>query len=964
MQKILFISDMSPSKNFTGGIMNAQLIRFLLEEKNNIDITYYCIEDKYIKPDHDYTAIDDVNFIYKEKPAETICKENEQTEFTYNYQKRKIIRDFEKYLDRNKFDKIMLVIQGEILTEIAYSVLKKGLPYVVEVWDPIEWWTKEHLFSEKREKKVIYKYNEVLKHATKCITVSKAMSEYYKKTLGIDCVEVMPPLKRKVIEKIRKDKNKFVIALSGQVYAEEELKKLFQALDLLNWKLNNKKVYFEYYGGETKWDNFIAKDSKYKDRVIIHGFINQNELLVKLNQVDLLYCPYFFSDNEILKKVATLSFPSKLITYLSLPVVTLVHGPEYANPVKFVKSNKCAYAIISNNPEQIAKELEKIATSNNDKIIENAHKTFDKNFSYEVVKKNLFKALDIKYDPKKKLRILEVNNIDLQGRRFNGYDLLDVIDNETPHRAHQIITYKSSDDNRVKKFYSNQQQLNLEWQTLSEEANELSVHSQLSITSNILKNNEFYTNADVVHYHLIHNTKLNFHDLIEMAASRPTILTFHDLWNFTGRCVHPHSCEKWKTGCENCQYLDTLFPFKEDNCHSLWELKKKVYKNMDIDIVVSTPFMMDLVKTSPLTSHFKHVHYIPFGVDLDYFNEKISKEKAREKLGLPQDEVVLFFRAQAAMKGTEYIVEAMKMLNIDKKITLLSCSETGLLDSLKDKYNVVDLGVIQNEELLLAYRACDFFLMPSKAESFGLMAIEAMACGKTVVVFNNTALPSVTHAPECGVLVEDRNSKELCKAIKNLIENPEELERRNKLSRKIAEENYDVHVYNDKIKKLYEEVYTRQKDNIIKPNEIKIDYDNINSKAIIYHLNKIYKNIFETDDNFYNLSKKDTKELKDYKIDYSDDNVQAIISKFNDKLYEKYLKLEEEYRKTANLSKMELTFHLLRYDRPRLIQGIDRRLNKIPVVYQIYKLFYYLFRPFYRLLRKIKALLRKIKGKR
>ena len=61
---------------------------------------------------------------------------------------------------------------------------------------------------------------------------------------------------------------------------------------------------------------------------------------------------------------------------------------------------------------------------------------------------------------------------------------------------------------------------------------------------------------------------------------------------------------------------------------------------------------------------------------------------------------------------------------------------------------------------------------------------------------------------------------------------------------------------------------------------------------------------------------------------------------------------------------MELTFHLLRYDRPRLIQGIDRRLNKIPVVYQIYKLFYYLFRPFYRLLRKIKALLRKIKGKR
>lgn len=964
MQKVLFISDISPCKNLTGGIMNAQLIRFLLEEKEKVEVTYYCIEDKNLNPNLDHTAIDDITFIYKKKPSEVIGKDNGQRKLRYNIQKKKILRDFERYLDKNKFDKIMLVIQGEILTEVAYSVLKKGLPYVIELWDPIEWWTKEHFFSEKREKEVISKYNEVLKNATKCITVSKAMSEYFKRELGINCIEVMPPLKRKNVEKLRKDKNKFTIVLSGQVYAKEELKNLFRALELLSWKLNNKKVYFEYYGGETCWNDFISEDSKYRDRVIVHGFIDQNELLVKLNQADLLYCPYFFSDNEILKKVATLSFPSKLITYLSQPVATLVHGPEYANPVKFVKSNKCAYAITSDNPEQIAKELEKIATSNNDKIIENAYKTFDKNFSYEVVKKNLFKALDIKYDSKKKLRILEVNNLDLQGRRFNGYDLLDVIDNETPHRAHQIIIYKESKDGRVKKFYNNQAELNLEWQMLSEEAEELSVHSQLSVTSKILKNNEFYTNADVVHYHLIHNTKLNLHDMIEMSASRPTVLTFHDTWNFTGRCVYPHSCEKWKTGCENCQYLDTLFPLKEDNCHSLWELKKKVYKNIDIDIVVSTPFMMNMIKTSPLTSHFKHIHYIPFGVDLDYFNEKISKEEARKKLGLPQDEVVIFFRAQAAMKGTEYIVEAMKMLNIDKKITLLSCSEKGLLNSLKDKYSVVDLGIIQNEELLLAYRACDFFLMPSKAESFGLMAIEAMACGKTVVVFNNTALPSVTHAPECGVLVEDRNSEELCKAIKNLIENPEELERRSKLSRKIAEENYDVHVYNDKIKKLYEEVYNRQKDKIIKVNEINIDYDDINSKAIIYHLNIIYKRIFGTKEKFHNLSQEDAKKLKNYKIDYSNDNVQGIISLFNDKLYERYLKLEAEYQKTAKWSKIKLALYFLKYDRPRLVQAIDRRLNKIPVVYQIYKLFYYLFRPFYRLLRKIKALLRKTKGKR
>ena len=97
-----------------------------------------------------------------------------------------------------------------------------------------------------------------------------------------------------------------------------------------------------------------------------------------------------------------------------------------------------------------------------------------------------------------------------------------------------------------------------------------------------------------------------------------------------------------------------------------------------------------------------------------------------------------------------------------------------MLDSLKGKYKIIELGNILEDEILLAFNACDIFLMPSKGESFGLMAVEAMASRKPVIIFDNTALPYVTFAPECGVLVKNRDSDDLCLKIKEMIENKEE----------------------------------------------------------------------------------------------------------------------------------------------------------------------------------------------
>lgn len=934
-EKILLLCDIPPCKNYTGGIMISQLLNFLIEEKESVDC--FCIMDECLQPEYD-KVLNDINFTILKRPSE-IVSENKLT--SYYRSINKLEKKLVKFIEKNEITKIWCPVQGEVLTLLLNKIYeKKKIPYVVQIWDPIEWWIKEHNFSESRKDFVLEEHKKLIKNSEICITTSDSMSKHFNKEFKTKCIEVMPPLKRKVFENINKEEDKFIIAMSGQIYAVDELDAFLTALDKMEWKIGNKNVFFEHYG---LWNpNYIDfnKHSKYKDRIVLKGFVEQNILLNKLSKSDLLYCPYFFSTDEVLKKVSCLSFPSKVVTYLALDVPILYHGPSYSGPYNFLKKNNCAILLSENDPVKIKKVLETIDKKDTKSILNNVEKTFEENFSYEKVKYNFLKSLGIKYDGIKKLKILEVNNVDLPGRRFNGYDLLDEINNNTVHSAKQIVTYKTSTHEKVYTFYDNDKLLSKEWALVGSEQDILSVHSQLSFTSNILKNKDIYKEADVVHYHLIHNTKLSLSQMIELCADKPSVLTLHDPWNFTGRCAYPQECEKWKTGCKNCDYLSNLFPFTEDNCNSLWNLKKKVYNKLDIDIIISTPFMKEMLDISPLTKHFKHVHILPFGIDLERFNVNKSKEESRRKFGIGNDEFVLFFRAQMAMKGTEYIIEALKMLETDKKITLLSCSEVGLLEELKDKYKVVDLGNIGDKKMVEAFNACDVFLMPSRGESFGLMAIEAMASSRPVVVFNNSALPYVTFAPECGVLVENKNSKKLMEAIKHLIDNPKECEKRGKLGRKLAEQHYDLKKYNEKIMDIYQNVYERQKNKKIKTKDTyEINRNSKDVQELLPKLEKIYRRVFGNKDfpgELSNLKDEFMYIEKDNKIDYSSWDVINLLELFNKHIYDEL----QNYSKFIKNSKFKKLHYYLKYDREAIYNRIDSKLNRIPIVYGCFRISY------------------------
>ena len=887
MKKILILTDVPPCSNYTGGLMSSQLANMLLEE--GVELHFFVPYDIRLKPEFDDYILDKCKYVFYERPIESF---NSKKDFkNYQIKVEELSRLLFNYYTDYQITDVLCVVQGHLLCYLmSHLYSKTKCNYVIQIWDPIEWWIKAHGFNDTLNVKTMNLFNKVVKYSNKVITTSKQMSKYFLDNYNSSCVEVMPPVENHYYDIVKENNNKFIIGISGQIYANSEFDSLICALEKLNWKIGKKDVEIYHYGlwSSSYFDSI--KHYKSINKIKPMGFFKQDMLFEQLSNLDLLYCPYFFDTDEILKKVSMLSFPSKLITYLSLNVPTLVHAPAYAAPALFCKNYDCAYVLNSNDVNYIVDFLNnKINEKNTKKYILNAKDAVDENFSYNIVKKNLLSVfnIDFKFDLNK-LNILEVNNLDLPGRRFNGYDLMNYFNKETDFNVKQIVSYKSSNNDDVIKFYEQTSDLYYEWDLLNEEKNVLSVLNQLSLTSSILKNKQEFKNSDLIHYHLIHNSKLSIPEFADLVSLKPSVITIHDPWFMTGRCAYPINCNKWKNGCKNCQFLDNLFPLKYDNCSSLWKQKGKIFNELDADIIISTPFMSKMMKDSPITKSFKNVHLIPFGIDLDMFDIKESQLDCKHHFDISDDEIVLFFRSQKAMKGTEFIVEALKNLKTNKNITLLSCDEIGNLSELADKYRIIELGHINNQDMIYAYKACDIFLMPSKGESFGLMAIEAMASSRPIIIFDNTALPYVTFAPECGKLVKDQDSDDLKRAIIELIDNEEERINRGKLGRKLAEEHYDLNTYHNKIQEVYKLAYARQKNKKIKNLYNEIDYSNEDVKKLQIKLSAIAKKLvlseyipkeFKTSGNYINNDN----------IDYSNDSVMGLIKKFNNFYYNFYV---------------------------------------------------------------------------
>lgn len=387
---------------------------------------------------------------------------------------------------------------------------------------------------------------------------------------------------------------------------------------------------------------------------------------------------------------------------------------------------------------------------------------------------------------------VNINSGDLMGRRFNGFDLKSYLEPLGVSMRQLVYWNRNSDADFVDRAFDYPGSRHLT-RALNKVESRLSLHARLHPHSWTLPYHRSVREADLQHLHIIHDGFFSLSALPFITRRKPTVWTWHDPWPMTGHCIYPMGCERYRTGCGNCPDLALPFPMRKDRTAEQFAWKERTYKKTKAEVILASQWMLDMARTSPMSEHFNFT-LIPFGLDLNAYRP-MDQEAARARLGVLPGRSVIFLRSSSSpYKGLDHFIQALDCISPDLKLCIIALQETGHFDRFIGHHQIIEYGWSDDPDLILdAYAACDFFLMPSTAEAFGLMAIESMACARPVLTTHGTSLPDVASAPDAGVAVPARDVHALAAAIERLATSPEECRRRGLLSRQIAEDRYDIH---------------------------------------------------------------------------------------------------------------------------------------------------------------------------
>lgn len=270
---------------------------------------------------------------------------------------------------------------------------------------------------------------------------------------------------------------------------------------------------------------------------------------------------------------------------------------------------------------------------------------------------------------------------------------------------------------------------------------------------------------DVVHLHNIHGSYLHHGLLFRYLKTHPVrvIWTLHDCWSWTGGCAYYDAvgCEKWKTACAKCPQKTGFF----DGTKQMHKLKKKWFCGVEnMTLVANSKWTAQQAEQSFMNRYPVRVIYN--GIDLSTFRPTPSD--FRKKYGLEDRYIVLGVAFDwGARKGLDVFVELAKRLPPSYQIVLVGTNEA-VNGALPD--TILALPRTQTQQALAEiYTAADVFVNPTREEAFGLVNVEALACGTAGVTFRTGGSPECYDA-SCGAVVEKNDVEALEREIRRIAE--------------------------------------------------------------------------------------------------------------------------------------------------------------------------------------------------
>ncbi len=206
-------------------------------------------------------------------------------------------------------------------------------------------------------------------------------------------------------------------------------------------------------------------------------------------------------------------------------------------------------------------------------------------------------------------------------------------------------------------------------------------------------------------------------------------------------------------------------------------------------VIASTPFefdqLLEYYGASP-----ERLCVSPPGVDHATFHPG-DRSGARARLGLDDTDIVLYAGRIQAHKGTSLAVEAFGRIVEHRRATdgpavrlhvvggesgedgaeeLARCR--AIVERLDLNDHVRLFAPVDHPTLADHYRSANVVVVPSRSESFGLVAAEAQACGTPVVASNIGGLPYVVNASESGLLVDGHDAAAYAAAVRAVLDHP------------------------------------------------------------------------------------------------------------------------------------------------------------------------------------------------
>lgn len=213
--------------------------------------------------------------------------------------------------------------------------------------------------------------------------------------------------------------------------------------------------------------------------------------------------------------------------------------------------------------------------------------------------------------------------------------------------------------------------------------------------------------------------------------------------------------------------------------------EQQLVDNADFLVVNTEQEQQDLIEHYDAVSC--HIRIVAPGADVELFNPGTQRntERSRRELGIPlHTKVVAFVGRLQKFKGPDVLIEAVAELlrrNPQRNLRVVICGGPSGRNSGPETYRnlAVERGIGKQvrfleprppAELVSVYQAADIVAVPSYNESFGLVAMEAQACGTPVIAARVGGLPIAVADGETGLLVDGHSPEAWADALEELLD--------------------------------------------------------------------------------------------------------------------------------------------------------------------------------------------------